>query len=261
MQRERDAEHRRERNQARRRMRQPARLRLRIAIAHVVALTRDDGATDHPAQPGETKRRHEHRDDEADLPRGIGRRAQVLHRDPVLDFRRARGSHREGDRAEADGAGDEPPWQAGLAEQREGERKHREGDDEQAHAAIREHGAGADDGDQRMTGTEPLHDPLRDAVGRAAVFHHLAEDRAEQEDEEPRGDEAAEPRHVGGGEVVRAFARELRKQRQPEREREQQRAERAPRATGRRRASSGRSAAQDCPAVRSIRSSWGTWLR
>ncbi len=222
VQRERDAQHCRERNQSGGRVRQPARLRLRVAVTHVVAFARGERAADHPLEPDEARDSHDQGDDQADLPRGVGGRAEVLHRDPVLDFRGARGRHGERDRAEADGAGNEAPRQAGLAEQRQRERKHRERHHEQAHAAVGEDGAGADDGDQRVPRAESLHDPLRDAVGGAAVFHHLAEDGAEQEDEEPRGNETAEPRHVGGGEVVGAGPGELRHQRQAEGQRQQQ---------------------------------------
>jgi len=82
-----------------------------------------------------------------------------------------------------------------FPEQRRSDRVHREGDDEQRHAAVGHHRTGQHDGQDRPPGSQPGDDGIGQHPGAAGVLHQLAEDRAEQEHREIQGDEVARRAH------------------------------------------------------------------
>ncbi len=190
-------------------MRQPALDQFGVVAAGLEALAARDRAADQPGQQEMAEHCHEDRHHQARLPGGQVAGAQIRNRNPVLDLRRAGRGHGEGDRTKGQGGRDEAPRQVGLTEQAQGHRIDREGDHEQADAAIGEHGAGGDHGQGGPSHAQVTDDPVADAVGGAGVLHQLAEHRAEQEHEEPVGDEAGEPAHVSTEGIRLAFGGNL----------------------------------------------------
>ena len=83
----------------------------------------------------------------------------------------------------------------GLSEQRVGHRVQREGNNEQAHAAVREYRAREYDRHHRARCAHPLRDRARNRKRRSAVVHQLAEHGAEQEEREELDDEATGAGH------------------------------------------------------------------
>ena len=82
-------------------------------------------------------------------------RSEEAGGDDVLDLRRARqGVHGEGEGAQGDGAGIEALGDVGRAEQLGGEGVDGEGDDEERHAAVGEHGADEHNGEHGVAWPE-----------------------------------------------------------------------------------------------------------
>ena len=97
-----------------------------------------------------------------------------------IDGRAGERRHGEGRGAEHDRRRHQPAGDPGGAEQRLRHRSQNEEGDEQADAAIGDRGAGEHDGEHRAAFAELLGHEAGDGGDRAAIFHQLAEHRAEQ---------------------------------------------------------------------------------
>ena len=148
--------------------------------------------------------------------------AEERHRDRVLDGGCARhAAQRERRAAEENCARDEALGRVRGPEQRHRNGIRRKHDDEHRDAAVGEDAARQDDGEERLLGAEPRHDPAGDGRRRARVAHQPAEDRAEQEERKVLRHEAAEARHEDlgvRGEQPRVAARDHGEEREDRRE-------------------------------------------
>ena len=171
-----------------------------LVLVVAIALPLQPGGLLPPGQPQHAAAEHQDGGDDAQHRGGKGVGAEVGHGDGVLHLRRAgQGGHGEGERAQGDGAGDQPLGNVGLTEQGDGDGQHHKGDHEQGHAAVGQDGAAQHYRQDGLILAQPLGNGVGDGVGIAGHLHQLGEHRAEQIQREIAFGVVGKAGHVGLG--------------------------------------------------------------